>query len=82
MDYYLMARCFRKFERKKDEYYLPPANIIIFAGDAHISNYIEILGKLGFTINFQKKRTNVNDPNYQCLNISEMKQPMFHQRFK
>jgi hypothetical protein len=103
MDLYLMARCFRTY-KKGSKYSRPSYNNIIYAGGAHVHNYINILLKLGFVIDFksanfdttpEKMKETSNKgiemggfenvlrtiPNFQCLDVSEMKQPMFYQRY-
>lgn len=80
MDHYLMARCFRTF-RQTSGYSKPPSNIIIYAGDHHIGNYIDILQNLGFEIKY-KNVSRIKKSNYQCIDISGMEQPMFHSRYR
>jgi hypothetical protein len=80
MDHYLMARCFRTF-RQTSGYSRPPSNIIIYAGDHHIGNYIDILQNLGFEIKY-KDVSRIRKSNYQCIDISGMEQPMFHSRYR
>jgi len=54
IDYYLMARCFRSYNTLEGvKYSRPSYNNIIYAGNEHIGNYITILSKLGFKIDFQ-----------------------------
>ena len=80
MDYYIIARSFRSY-KKKDSYSGPSLNNIIYAGNKHIENYTNILWNLGFSID--NNVTNEDDhPNRQCLDISSIKQPLFHQRYK
>ena len=81
MDYYLMARCFRSYHRKSSEYYRPSYNNIIYAGDRHVKNYADILEKLGFKTTY-KNISRTKKSNYQCVDISLMEQPMFHQRYR
>jgi hypothetical protein len=89
MDYYLMGRCFRSY-KKDAKYSRPSYNNIIYAGEAHINIYIDILLKLGFVIDFKdlaKMSFDMWDlapprDKSQCLDVSKMKQPMFHQRYK
>ena len=99
MDYYLMARCFRTYA-KGAKYQRPSYNNIIYTGGGHTVNYVDILLKLGFVIDFEKINFDAKDPdilekiasvgiknwvksvpNFQCLDVSEMKQPMFYQRY-
>jgi hypothetical protein len=89
MDHYLIARCFRTFNKIKKEYNRPSYNNIIYTGDAHTNNYIDILKKLGYIIDYQKINTNpkVGDTTvvstFQCLVFDkDFKQPMFSQRYK
>ena len=103
MDYYLMARCFRTYS-KGEKYKRPSYNNIIYAGGGHTVNYVTILSKLGFVIDFENVNFDVEDPDisekivsagglnnwlklksipdFQCLDVSEMKQPMFYQRYR
>lgn len=46
VDSFTIARAFRTFNQHSDEYYDPMKNIVIFTGDHHTSNYIEILTTL------------------------------------
>nr|QBK85511.1 MAG: hypothetical protein LCMAC101_00980 [Marseillevirus LCMAC101] len=91
MDFYLISRCFRSY-KKKEGYSGPSLNNIIYAGNTHIHNYIKILQILGFDIvesadylPYDGDRPYDNDAkpnkNAQCLNISKIKQPLFHQRY-
>nr|QBK85427.1 MAG: hypothetical protein LCMAC101_00140 [Marseillevirus LCMAC101] len=79
MDYYLIARCFRSYGKKKG-YSRPGYNNIIYAGHRHIKRYIKILQKLDF--NLDAKVSPVRGDRLQCLDLSEIKQPLFHQRYK
>ena len=79
MDYYLIARCFRSYSRKEG-YSRPSYNNIIYAGEAHIKKYVEILQKLGFHID-EKVPSKDKSKEFQCLNISGIKQPLFYQRY-
>jgi len=101
MDYYLMARCFRTYA-EGTKYQRPSYNNIVYTGGSHTINYVDILSKLGFVIDFKTVNVDANDPdisekivsaggiknwvksvpNFQCLDVSEMKQPMFHQRYR
>lgn len=77
MDYYLMARCFRKF--KGDGYSRGSYNNIVYTGGSHTVNCVNILLKLGFNIDFSNHALGED---FQCLNVSKMKQPMFWQRYR
>jgi len=83
MDYYLIARCFRTYD-KKEGYSRPSYNNIIYAGAQHIRNYVKILNKLGFKIDAMADQRNMYEKmpaKMQCLDISKIKQPLFHQRY-
>lgn len=43
MDYYLLARVFRDYDTKSGRINGPAKNVIIYAGNAHIKNYIKAL---------------------------------------
>jgi hypothetical protein len=77
MDYYLIARIFRDYKRKSNNYSWASYNNIVYSGNMHTTNYINILKALGFKI-----KTTIECPNYeeQCLDVSKMK-PFFHQRY-
>lgn len=85
VDYYLISRCFRKYDKKKG-YSRPSYNNIIYAGNYHIRIYVSILQTLGFTIKYKNINVNKNNKRmrnkYQCIDIGKMKQPMFYQRYK
>jgi len=80
MDYYLIARSFRSYEETYG-YSRPSYNNIIYAGNTHVKKYVKILKKLGYDEHFKKSCTNSDDKSFQCLDISKMEQPMFHQRY-
>lgn len=84
MDYYLIGRCFRDFRKTplssgNFQYSRPSYNNIIYTGYYHTNNYVNILLDLGFKVDFENYAD--RGGNFQCLNISKMKQPMFHQRY-
>jgi hypothetical protein len=80
MDYYLIARSLRSFKKIKDVYSRPSYNNIIYTGGWHVNNYVNILLNLGFKTEFESYSD--RGGNLQCLDISDMEQPMFHQRYK
>ena len=87
MDYYLLARCFRTY-KKKGGYSRPSYNNIIYCGAYHIETYVFLLDKLGFKIDAKVDQLlglYMYKPNsltkMQCLDISKIKQPLFHQRY-
>jgi hypothetical protein len=71
MDFYLMSRVFRSFERKQGKYSEDPKYVIIYVGDQHARNYRETLDKLGFA------RGPEAFSNTQCLDITKFHQPFF-----
>lgn len=85
VDFYVISRIFRNFSG--GIYNLSPKNIIVYAGDAHISKYIEILSKLNFEEKYSRKNEMIGsmregfiDPEiFQCLDISALPQPLFKQ---
>nr|QBK85425.1 MAG: hypothetical protein LCMAC101_00120 [Marseillevirus LCMAC101] len=80
MDYYVIARCFRSFDKRRG-YSRPSYNNIIYVGDSHIAEYFKILGKLGFHIVEKVPAKAKDNIKFQCLNISEIQQPLFYQRY-
>jgi len=80
MDYYLIARCFRTYRKIKNQYSRPSYNNIMYVGDTHAINYTAILKKLGFKQQYIQ-RNQEGDKDFQCLDVSGMNQPMFHQRY-
>jgi hypothetical protein len=89
LDYYLIGRSFRTYKNSK-KYSHPSYNNIIYTGDRHTNNYISILSEMGFVVDFVDKNLPekltmsniISAHNFQCLNVSKMEQPMFHQRYK
>lgn len=82
MDYYLIARILRTFLQIPNKYSKPCYNSIIYAGDAHIGNYKNILTSLGFKIVEQTYNGFTPDcKNTQCLNMKNITQPLFSTRF-
>ena len=91
MDYYLIARCFRTYKKTtrgalspsglKDKYSRPSYNNIVYVGEVHAKNYIKILNKIGFPYWGYIQRNWEGHEDFQCLKVSGMKQPMFHQRY-
>ncbi len=65
-DVYVIARIFKDSLKTK--------NVFVYFGDLHISNYINILEKLGFTSQSESNGSNHNNiekwPIRQCLNLS------------
>jgi len=78
MDFYLIARCFRSYD-KKEGYSRPGYNNIIYAGDIHVKNYVKILKMLEFHVDTEMQSS--EGKKYQCLDISKIRQPLFHQRY-
>ncbi len=89
-DYYLIARCFRSYD-KKEGYSRPSYNNIIYVGGYHGRTYLKILRKIGFNVDVSvpKNLESVKDSSLkvkrggtaQCLNISTLQQPLFRQRY-
>ena len=73
MDTYLLARIFRKFKKVEYQNSNQPENIIIYVGNYHANIYRNILDKLNFKTQFS---TNSNEGEF-CVNISNLKQPLF-----
>jgi hypothetical protein len=74
LDVYILSRMFRTFTQVKDRYSDPPKNIIIYAGDFHSQELKRILTLLGFQIVFE---TSDRGGSLQCLDISNLQQPLF-----
>ena len=74
LDVYILSRMFRTFTQIKDRYSDPPKNIIIYAGDFHSQALKRILTLLGFQIVFE---TSDRGGSLQCLDISNLQQPLF-----
>lgn len=73
MDIYLISRMFRKFKHKPYYNSKEPKNIIIYVGDYHANIYRIILKHLNF---IETLRINRNPGEY-CIDISEIKLPLF-----
>lgn len=69
-DFYTIARVFRSYNKKKDEYYYDATNIIIYSGLYHYYVQKQFLSEFCDVI-FETKNPD------QCLNITDMKQPLF-----
>ncbi len=88
MDYYLIARCFRSYDKKKG-YNRPSYNNIIYVGNGHILNYLKIFRKLGFLADEVGEAEDVEfdveeiwaAEKKQCLDISNINQPLFNERY-
>lgn len=79
MDTYLILRLFRDYTKQiKYKYSRKAKDVIIYAGNWHIKRYVGILKYLDFKIE-QKFKKRTNDKDY-CLDISELKQPLFNNR--
>jgi hypothetical protein len=77
-DLYLMARVFRTFTLIQGQYSLSPKNIIIYSGNSHANNQRELFKLLGFEVLFHKEdKINEDEISNQCLDVSELKQPLF-----
>jgi hypothetical protein len=73
MDVYLVARMFRKFKTKENEYSEEPKNILIFAGEYHAIAYRKLLAELRFKLLLYRRSDN------DCIKINrnELKKPLF-----
>jgi hypothetical protein len=75
MDLYLILRLFRTYIKSTEYKYSDQAkNIIIYAGAWHINRYKDILYELSCVIKYESK---TKYDNYGCVNISDLKQPLF-----
>lgn len=74
LDMYLFSRMFRKFKQVKYKNSKEPEYIIIYVGNQHANNYRELLNELNFKTEFNKQTIK---PDY-CLDISNLKQPLFN----
>lgn len=76
MDIYLFARMFKEFKPKyKNQLSKPAENILIYVGNTHATTYREWLKELGFSIKEKVSDNILID--YQCVNVSDFKQPFF-----
>jgi hypothetical protein len=73
MDIYLLCRMFKKMDTKNSHDPEYARNIIIYAGSAHSNAYKNFLTSIGYTTEYIRKFT----PTISCLNISDLKQPLF-----
>lgn len=70
IDAYTISRIFRKFDNENK-------NIVIYTGDIHSQRYISILKDMNFDVLFESKSDNESLSDFQCLDISKLKQPLF-----
>jgi hypothetical protein len=78
MDAYLLTRMFRSYSRSREGKSSTDSMFnIIYAGEAHISNYLKVFSDLEFLVgpSSQSRQLNVD---MQCLNVSNRSQPFFH----
>jgi hypothetical protein len=66
MDYYTLARMFRKFRRVKHTYSETPQDIILYVGDHHARNYRRVLSVLNFS------KTHYVYSETQCLDVGHI----------
>lgn len=88
IDIYVLSRCFRKF-KKTERYSFPSYNNIIYFGASHIFYYLKVLETLGFKVEFKDEGVMklggakwFDHKKLRCIDISQMEQPMFCQRYK
>ena len=65
MDAYTVARCFRKFHQKQNEYSKDMRNIFLYTGGFHTENYIELLGRIGCIKDIEI----INPTRAQCISV-------------
>jgi hypothetical protein len=70
MDAYLIGRLFKANYKPKI------SNIMIYVGDRHANNYINILTRIGFKI-INRVESNTKD-DFQCIDVRSFKQPFFY----
>lgn len=74
-DYYTMSRIFRSDNKQKKGIYSGPAyNVVYFAGTGHLFNSESFLIK---TLNFKVVTKSFYDLNHNCVNINNLKLPLF-----
>jgi hypothetical protein len=75
-DLYMMYRVYRTYRNEE-----AAKNIIIYAGDLHVQNYVRILKRLDAKIVFetdnQIKNINYKELPFQCVDITRMQLPLF-----
>ena len=73
MDSYMISRIFKNYPDNSEEMM---KNIIIYAGDAHIQEYVDFLTKyMGFKI-----KSIAKSDEKRCLDIKHFKQPLFNKK--
>jgi hypothetical protein len=86
MDTYLLSRMYRTFRQTPDKYSESPKNIIVYAGEQHISDLVEVLTtKMGIKlIQKQNINGNISDPfviqlakEAKCIDLTKFKRPLF-----
>jgi hypothetical protein len=73
MDYYLLARVFRGYATKSGKINGPTKNVIIYAGNEHIKNYIKVLTSTPtalFTSEFSAVTASAPVAHVACLTLS------------
>lgn len=73
MDFYIVSRIFRSF---KDA--VTPSHIIIYAGNSHSENIRTLLDRLDFELVNEAISNDVEQNDFQCIDIRMFKQPFFH----
>ena len=75
LDLYTVARIFHQFKPFNTT---PQAdNVIIYAGENHSQTIRNILDRFGFQNGAKSDASSKQQDNFQCLNISQFKQPFF-----
>lgn len=72
MDTYLLARIFRCFKKRDDQYSECAYNSVVYVGDQHAQFYVKVLRKIGFQLEYASE----SQPN-ECLIVSNIKKKFF-----
>jgi hypothetical protein len=80
MDFYTIARLFRTYKYLPNKYSGRATSIIIYTGNYHIEIYKKFLLSIFFNIKISLMNENIKD--YECLNIENIKQPIFRYKNK
>lgn len=70
-DTFLVSSMFRLYSDRKIK------NVVIYFGEAHAGKLRRLLNLLNFTLVQESYTGDINEPNFQCLDISKFKQPFF-----
>lgn len=82
IDWYTLSRIYKKVNNKDNQQYEPsePKNIIIYAGNNHIQNYLEFFQSQDYILVESQIQKNKNK--IRCLDMQNIKQPLFNKTIK